>query len=525
MATPGSGTIGYRPPTLTGLADLLDEQVRERPGAPALMLAEGRVRLSYGALDTLVGDVATRLRQLGLRPGDLLALMGSNSAEFVVGLLGAARAGVVVAPVDPSLPDSETSARLTALGAKAVITPSRGSVAVPAVAGTPPTWGLSVDVHGAAARVTLDADAPASADVRGAACALTDRDALVLLTAGTTGGPKMVPLTQANVAASVRGICATYEFSHEDATVAAMPFFHGHGLLATLLSSLASGGCVLLPAKGRFSARTFWDDVASVAATWFTAVPTILEILLERVATDPAGARAASLRFVRTCSAPLNAATGQELTRILGVPLLSAYGITETTHQATGEPLPSNGPRKPGSVGPGTGVVLRVVASDGSTCSPGTVGEVWVHGPTVTRGYLTAPAELTQSVTDGWFHTGDLGSVDEDGYLFLSGRIKSRINRGGEKISPEYVEEVISGYPGVAEVAVFPVPDSIYGQRVGAAVVLRAGATVTGDEIRAYAGNRLSAFEVPDRVDVVEELPHSAKGSLDRKALVERFGL
>jgi acyl-CoA synthetase (AMP-forming)/AMP-acid ligase II len=303
-----------------------------------------------------------------------------------------------------------------------------------------------------------------------------------------------------------------------------MPLFHGHGLIAGLLASLASGGSVLVPERGRFSAHTFWDDVRSAGATWFTAVPTILEILLERSALEYPGPSVAPLRFVRSCSAPLNSATARALERTLGVPLLSAYGMTETSHQAASEPLPQHGQLKHGSVGRATGVHLRVVDRDGHPCPVGGVGEVWVQGPSVARGYLADPAETAHSFADGWFRTGDLGTLDEDGYLFLTGRIKSQINRGGEKISPEHVEDILAGFPGVAEAAVFAIPDATYGQRVGAAVVLLPeGENLEPEQILEYCRNQLSAFEVPDRLEVVAALPHTAKGALDRRAVEAQF--
>jgi len=539
MAVPTAPSVRdanqYVPPVITDLVDLLDRHVRDRPGARALVVTGDRVYLSYRALATLADDVAARLGSTGLRRGDAVGLICANNAEFVVGLLGAARAGLVVAPIDPTLPESQVSARLEGLGAQAILVgpPAVGLLAVglPAVGAATvapphvPTWTLRVDLARAGTpTATLDTGAGVVRHVRGAAPELADRDALVLFTAGTTDRAKMVPLTHANVAASVRGICATYELGPDDATVAVMPFFHGHGLLAGLLASLASGGCVLVPERGRFSAHTFWDDVRSAGATWFTAVPTILEILLERSALEYPGPGVAPLRFVRSCSAPLNSATARALERTLGVPLLSAYGMTETSHQAASEPLPRHGRPKHESVGRATGVDLRVVDRNGRPCPAGTVGEVWVQGPTVARGYLADPAETAHSFADGWFRTGDLGSLDEDGYLFLTGRIKSQINRGGEKISPEHVEDILAGFPGVAEAAVFAIPDATYGQRVGAAVVLLSeGESLGPEQILEYCRNRLSVFEVPDRLDVVAALPHTAKGALDRRAVAAQF--
>ncbi|MEU7041312.1 FadD7 family fatty acid--CoA ligase [Streptomyces varsoviensis] len=545
-AAPVPETNRYRPPALTGLDDLLDGPARATPHATALVVGGDRRPVSYGALAAVADDVAARLAAAGLRRGEPVALVCANTAEFVVGLLGAARAGLVVSPMDPALPGAQLSARLDALGARAVLLgPPAAGGAAPAVRTAVPAWPLRVAVSGAGtATAALDITAPPAPAGTGASGELSAGDALVLFTAGTTDRAKMVPLTRANAAASVRNICAAYELGPADATVAVMPLFHGHGLFAALLASLAGGGRVLLPERGRFSARTFWGDVRAVSATWFTAVPTIHEILLDRAATeypgDTGGAgdqedgtdrKPAPLRFVRSCSAPLNTATQRALERVLGAPLLSAYGMTESAHQAAGEPLPGRGPLKHGSVGRPTGVALRVLDRDGRPCPTGVPGEVWVQGPTVARGYLADPGETARSFVDGWLRTGDLGSLDEDGCLFLTGRIKNLINRGGEKIAPEHVEDVLAGCPGVAEAAVFPVPDAHYGQRVGAAVVVRAdargglpgGERADSEQILRYCRDRLAAFEVPDRLEIVAALPHTAKGGLDRAAVEARY--
>ncbi|MFE2600229.1 FadD7 family fatty acid--CoA ligase [Streptomyces sp. NPDC059396] len=529
MAVPTAASVRdtgpYRPPGVTGLVDLLDRHARDRPDARALVVTGDRLGLSYGALAALADSVAARLTGAGLRRGDAVGLVGANTAEFVVALLGAARAGVVVAPLDPALPEAQLTARIEALGARAVVLGPTAPDAEPVARVPVPAWPLRVDIsRTGTATATLDTGTPAPRDVPATSEALTAQDALVLFTSGTTDRAKMVPLTHANVAASLRDICATYELGPGDATVAVMPFFHGHGLLAALLATLGSGGCVLLPERGRFAAHTFWDDVQAVAATWFTAVPTIHEILLDRSATEYPGPQVAPLRFVRSCSAPLNTATQRALERTLGAPLLSAYGMTEATHQVTSEPLPDYGPLKHGSVGRSTGVDLRVVDRNGRPCPPGVRGEVWLRGATVTRGYLADPDETAHSFTDGWLRTGDLGSLDEDGYLFLAGHIKNLINRGGEKISPEHVEDILAGCPGVAEAAVFALPDEVYGQRVGAAVVVREGEIIGPGEILQYCRNRLSAVELPDRLKVVAALPHTAKGGLDRRAVVALYG-
>lgn len=512
----------YAPPAISGLFDLLDRQVRDRPNARALVVTRHRVQISYRELAALADDLAVRLNASGLYRGDAVGIVSANNADFVVALLGAARAGLVVAPLDPTLPHAEMSDRLERLGAHAIVLGELAVDALPLASFRIPTWNLRVHTgSGSAPAVVLEPPLGAAKRLPGARYAFSDRDAVVLFTSGTTDQAKMVPLTHANLAASVGGICAAYELGSDDATVAVMPLFHGHGLIAVLLATLASGGCVLLPERGRFSAHTFWDDMHSAAGTWFTAVPTIHQILLQRSAREFPGSREVPLRFVRSCSAPLDTVTAREMERTFGAPVLSAYGMTETTHQATSQRL--NTPLRHGSVGQPTGVVLRVIDQDGRTCPPGCEGEVWVHGPTVARGYLANAAATAHDFVDGWFRTGDLGALDEDGYLSLTGRIKNIINRGGEKISPEHVEAILAECRGVAEAAVFAVPDATYGERVGAAVVVAQGASVEPEAILRDCLTKLSPFEVPERLKVVAALPHTAKGALDRRAVENQY--
>ncbi|WP_371797037.1 FadD7 family fatty acid--CoA ligase [Streptomyces sp. NBC_01718] len=508
----------YRPPALTGLVDLLSRPVRARPHARALVVGAERVELSYAGLASLADDLARRLTAAGVRPGDPVGLVAANTVEFVVSLLGAARAGAVVAPLDPALPPGQLGARLGAFGARVVLCGPE------ATAGVPAAWPVRIRVTpGSPCAVTLDTTRAPLGLYGTRTPGLAVDDALILSTAGTMDRARMVPLTHGNVAAAVRVVCATYELGPRDATVAVMPLFHTHGLVAALLATLAGGGCVLLPAGGRFSADTFWDDMRAVGATWFTAVPAIHETLLARSAGDHPAPLAPPLRFARSSSAPLNTATQRALERTLGVPLLSAYGMTEAAHQASSESLPPPGTSKHGSVGRPTGTRIQVVDPSGQACPPGVQGEVWVRGPSVARGYLADPAATAQGFGGGWLRTGDLGHLDADGALFLTGRIRNLIDRAGDQVSPEYVEDVLCGCPAVAEAAVFGVPDERRGYRVGAAVVLREEEDVEPAEIVRYCLDRLAPFEVPEWIQVVPALPHTAKGALDRQAVQLRF--
>ncbi|MDG4667046.1 AMP-binding protein [Mycobacterium sp. 236(2023)] len=446
------------------------------PDAVALIAGTDRRAITYSELGEAADTVAKSLAAQGLRAGDVVAVLAGNGVDFVVALLGAVGAGLTVAPLDPSLPQAGIDQRLDMLGARLVLTGQ-------AVTAT--------DLRPGRSPVGLIAD-----------------DVLIMFTSGTTGTPKMVPWTRQALRTSVATIARTYQLSSADATVAVMPLFHGHGLVATLLTSLAVGATVLLPAAGRFSATTFWDDMAAAGATWYTAVPTIHQIVLARTESEivPAG-----LRFVRSCSAPLSRDVAARMEDVLGVPVLTAYGMTEATHHITGCTPADDVTIRRGTVGTPVGTTAKTVD-----------GEVWLSGPEIARGYLGDPALSAGAFTEGWLRTGDLGVIDDQGNLSITGRIKNIINRGGEKISPERVEQVLAGCPGVAQAAVFPVPDDVYGETVGAAVVATPGSSLTAERLVADCRDRLAKFEVPEQIRIVDELPLTAKGDVNRAALISR---
>jgi acyl-CoA synthetase (AMP-forming)/AMP-acid ligase II len=510
------------------ITDLVAAAAAARPEAPALVIMPDRIPVSYGDLVRLVEDLAGQLKRSGLQPADRIALRAGSNAEFVVGLLAASRAGLIVVPLDPALPISEQRARSKAAGARAVLVDGDGCGDRDEHTLTP--WPIAVTVgrDGGVPAVHLNA-AAAPLQATSTPEGLVDDDAMIMFTGGTTGVPKMVPWTHANITCSVRAIIAGYRLGPQDATVAVMPLYHGHGLLAALLSTLVSGGTVLLPARGRFSAHTFWDDIDAVGATWYTAVPTIHQILLERSKTDDSQNKRATMRFIRSCSAPLTAETAQALRDAFSAPVVCAFGMTEATHQVatTGVDDTEKGKNPAataGLVGVSTGPEIRVNGSDGVPVAAGAVGEVWLRGPTVVRGYLGDPAITAANFTDGWLRTGDLGSLSPAGELTIRGRIKELINRGGEKISPERVEGVLASHPGVLEVAVFGAPDKLYGETVAAVIVPRGSAAPTSAELAVFCRERLAAFEIPASFQEAGALPHTAKGSLDRRAVARQFG-
>jgi acyl-CoA synthetase (AMP-forming)/AMP-acid ligase II len=291
-----------------------------------------------------------------------------------------------------------------------------------------------------------------------------------------------------------------------------MPLFHVHGLVASTLATLRTGGTIVV--VPRFNPLSFWASVRDHRATWYSAVPTIHQVLVARAKGSARPAGAEYLRFIRSCSAPLPPQTMIEMEEKFGVPVLEAYGMTEAAHQMASNPLPP-GARKPGSVGCGTGVGIAILSEKGELLPAGAKGEVSIKGPNVIRGYENNPQANAESFTNGWFRTGDEGYLDDEGYLTLTGRIKELINRGGEKISPREIDEVLLSHPAVAEVVCFAIPDRVYGEEVAAAVVLNGAATET--ELIAHCKATLADFKVPKKIHIVETIPRTATGKVQRR--------
>lgn len=289
----------------------------------------------------------------------------------------------------------------------------------------------------------------------------------------------------------------TYKLAPEDRTLLVMPLFHVHGLLAGFLSPLFSGGSVIIPLK--FSASEFWDNFITHKANWYTAVPTIHQILLR----SPLPTQTPKIRFIRSCSSPLSPKTFHELEATFNAPVLEAYAMTEGAHQMTSNPLPP-AKRFPGSVGIGQGVEVKILDQEGTEVPQGSEAEICIRGENVTNGYLNNPAANSSSFTkEGFFRTGDQGKQDEDGYVIITGRIKELINKGGEKISPVELDNVVAQHQAVAEAVSFAIDDEMYGQDVGLAVVLKDGKKISEDDLRSYVMSKVAKFKVPKKVRVV----------------------
>ncbi|XP_078427495.1 AMP-dependent synthetase and ligase family protein [Wolffia australiana] len=492
--------------TVTGL---VKKAAREFPSRRAITVPGG-LELSHERLDELVESAAAGLVSDGVRPGAVVALVFPNTVEFVVTFLAVVRARGAAAPLNGAYTAEEFEFYLSDSGSTRVLTGPEGS---PAAQEAASRLGLP---HAA---VSL----PGPSRAGGGAANEPSDVALVLYTSGTTSRPKGVPLSQRNLAASVANIRAAYRLTEADATVDTLPLFHVHGLVGVLLSSLGSGGAVGLQRGGRFSASAFWADMRAVGATWFTAVPTVHQILLSRHASRPEPGYP-RLRFVRSCSAALAPAVLGRLEAAFGAAVVESYAMTEAAHMMATNPLAGDGERKVGSVGRVVvGMEMKVLGEDGVEREVGREGEVCVRGANVTSGYLGNPEANREAFRFGWFHTGDLGFVDSDGYLFLVGRIKELINRGGEKISPVEVDAVLLAVPGVTQAVAFGVPDDKYGEEVNCAVVPEQGVKLEESDVVAYCKKNLAMFKVPKKVFVTDSLPRTATGKIQRRVVAEHF--
>ena len=496
------------PTTLLGL-------LRAAPAAQvALIQPEANIQVTYGALRQQVEGLADALAAAGVSRGDRVGIALPNGIPAVVTFLAASMVGTA-APLNPAYKEEEFRFYLEDTSARLLLVPPDGAQEARRAAGD------KVRVLAVEMDATGTVFVPGSGRSRSAEAPGVDDVALILHTSGSTGRPKRVPLKHANLSISARNVAQSYALTPDDVSLCVMPLFHVHGLVASTLGTLATGGTVVVPAK--FSPLSFWRVARDHGATWYSAVPTIHQLLLARAdaaAGPPPGAE--RLRFIRSCSAPLLPPVMHGLEGAFGAPVLEAYGMTEAAHQMASNPLPP-GTRKPGSVGPGTNVRISIMDGDGRHLATGERGEVVIQGPNVIRGYENNPDANATSFADGWFRTGDQGYLDADGYLTLVGRLKELINRGGEKVAPQEIDQVLLTHPAVAEAVCFGVPHPTWGEEVAAVVVLRPDATATEAELVAHCKAHLIDYKRPKQVHIATAIPRTATGKIQRRIVAQAF--
>ena len=474
---------------------------------------------SYADLNTEISRLADILVANGVEPGAPVSIVLINGYEFVATFLAVAHAGAIAAPLNSAYTTDEFTFFMEDAGARVAILPHGPHPARDAAANlgiktidadlvsVNGRLCVSLSSNGNELSTKSDAPGPDSSDI-----------ALFLHTSGTTSRPKGVPLRHLNLMKSVSNIKDTYALTPEDSSLIVMPLFHVHGLIGACLSTLNSGGTVVVPS--RFSASAFWQQRAETSSTWYSAVPTIHQILLTRADADDAPHE--SFRLIRSCSAALAPTVFDALENRFGAPVLEAYGMTEAAHQMSSSPLPPSA-RIPGTVGTATGVEVAIMSDEksGALASTGQRGEVVIKGENVMWGYHNNDEANADAFVNGWFRTGDQGLLDDDGYLTLTGRLKELINRGGEKISPLEVDAILLEHPAVAEAVCFAAPDEIYGECVQAAVVLNGDCEQ--EDIQDFCRERLADFKIPDIIYFADELPRTATGKIQRRHVATAF--
>ncbi len=476
----------------------------------AVVIPETGTSVTYTCLREQVMRMAETLAGLGIRPSDRVASVLPNGLPTIVSFLAASIAGTA-APLNPGYRYDEFCFYLEDTSARLLLCPSEGADDARRAAEkmNVPVYTVAMDNQGSVNIVC----ASARASVAGPA---PDDIALVLHTSGSTGRPKRVPLKHINLAISCANVANTYALTSNDVSLCVMPLFHVHGLVASTLATFLTGGTLVVP--GKFNPLSFWRTVKDHRVSWYSAVPTIHQLVLARTSERPEGTE--RLRFVRSCSAALSPQVMEKMESVFKVPVLEAYGMTEAAHQMCSNPLPPQG-RIPGSVGPGTGVQISIMDEAGNHLSQGQVGEVVISGPNVIRGYENNPEANASSFVNEWFRTGDQGVLDANGYLTLTSRLKELINRGGEKIAPREIDEVLLSHPCVAEAVAFGMPHPTWGEEVAVAVVLRepqSEAVLLG-----FCKERLADFKCPKKIHIVETIPRTATGKIQRRAVAAAF--
>lgn len=479
--------------------------------------SEGVEPLSHQRLWEQVHRTLEQMNYLGIGRGDRVAIVLPQGPELAVAFLAVACVAIA-APLNPAYLEKEFAFYLGDLRAKCLIvmvgdeTPARSAATV-----------LGVPVIELALRPNGSFDLSGTPGTGAAQPGLAEADdvALVLHTSGTTSRPKMVPLTQRNLCASARNIGSTLELSESDLCLNVMPLFHIHGLVACVLASLAAGGGTICTTG--FNADDFPGWLQTWKPTWYSAVPTMHQAILAHLQGQGRSTIESSLRFIRSSSAALPPSVMMGLENLFQVPVIESYGMTEAAHQMASNPLPPR-LRKPGCVGLPAGPEIAVLDEAGDQMEAGTTGEIAIRGENVTPGYHENPEANAQAFHLGWLRTGDQGFFDADGYLFITGRLKEMINRGGEKLAPREVDEVLLAHPMVRQAVAFAVPHPSLGEDVVAAVVLHPGADCTEADLRGFVLDRLPAFKAPSRVIVVPDIPRGSTGKIQRIGLARQLG-
>lgn len=502
---------------MTTVRELIDHNAATQPDKAFLIAPEPGLQMSYAQLQSHAQDIAARLHAMGIAKGEKIAILLPNGYWTTALLLGVMYSGRVIVPLNAVSGNAALSYVIEHSDTRMILVNEDlaekfGAVLSPL---PEPVRQIPTDVdHGP--------QWPVAAENGAALPSLaTDDDAVLMYTSGTTGRPKGVLLSHGNAVAGGENTARAHELTRDDRGLCVLPLYHINAQMVTVMGPLVTGGSVVMPR--RFGTSTFWPLIAEHACTWFSVVPTIIAYLLERAEREGFDRESLgglpALRFGRSASAPLAPEMHKAFEEMFGVPIVETMGLTETAAQILSNPMPPSTP-KYGSPGIAVGNEAKVVDEDGHECPRGTPGELMIRGANVTKGYYKNPEATAAAIeSDGWLHTGDVAYCDEDGFFFITGRIKELIIKGGENIAPREIDEALYEHPAVLEAAGFGMPDTRYGQEVMACVALKPGAICSESELSELVESRLGPFKKPKRIYFMHDLPKGPSGKIQRLKL------
>jgi acyl-CoA synthetase (AMP-forming)/AMP-acid ligase II len=509
LAAPEQGAASSAPRTI---GEALRAYAALRPEQAAIVASE-LAPVSYRQLTEQIDEVRAALRQAGFDANARIVVAIPDTAPAALAIVAVASSAVAL-PLDPKLTLPEIETRLTLLRPDAVLLP-RGSRTAARTAAEQQGIAIIEAVAADDGKLGLQLVAPQVGPALPPHEPDPSAPAFILQTSGTTADPNLVPFSHRNMLAAAKRLQGWFDLTPQDRCLCASPICYSNGVKMTLLTPLLTGGSVAFPANATKVELSEW--LGDLAPTWYSVGPTLHLAILDKAKSQPDVRNTHSLRFIASGGAALPVDVHDGLRAALGVPVLEHYASSETAQVSSN--LPPPGPYKPGTCGVPSPDIVMIVGEDGRPLPPGEQGDILVGGPTVTSGYIDAP-ELNRSVfVDGWFRTGDIGSLDEEGFLTIRGRRKELINRGSEKIAPLEIDRALKRHPQVAEAAAYGVAHPRLGEDVAAAVVLHPGASVTGEELREFLGPQLAAFKIPRRIDIVDQLPKGVTGKVQRKRL------
>jgi long-chain acyl-CoA synthetase len=498
------------------IRELLERRAQETPDKTFLFSeADGR-KFTYVQFARAVDAAARLLSSHGIEKGDVVSLLMPNCAEYIIGYFACWKLGALAGPVNSLLKQNEIAFVMNNSEAKAILVNSEFQERIESIRGELPHLG-SVIIFDDVAEATRE---PVSSPTNLSLSNINPSDdAIIIYTSGTTGKPKGCLLTHGNVVANARQISEWLGFTPDDRLLTIMPLFHMNAVSVTTMSALYAGGSTVISPK--FSASKFWNIISEYEITSFGSVATMLSILLNTYPDGvPEGLKTDQLRFAMCGSAPVPAEVMKSFEETFNCPVVEGYGLSESTCRSTFNPPDQ---RRPGSCGLPIGNEMRVFDDDDNEVADGELGEIVLRGDNILKGYYKNPEATASAFRNGWFHTGDVGYRDPDGFFYIVDRKTDMIIRGGENIYPREIDEVLYQHPAVAAAATIGVPDPLYGEEVAAFVVLKDGSKVTEAELIHYCTERLAGYKSPKSVRIVEDIPKGPTGKLLKRELANQF--